>query len=124
MDKGVTSDMCRAYIKWAKEVAIKEARDKIKELKSTKNESALLEADEEDTIEESKEETTKSSEDSTTDEGFEAADDSEETTDITPSETETNNADQRKDMRQNLSGSDIKSDGGNIYVNCTINNDK
>lgn len=114
-----------------------DALDKLDGYRGNYYESTLLEADddtkEEDSTEEKKEDN--SSEESTeentdTDEGFEASDDEnakELSLDDTSSEddegeSETNNTDQRKDMRQNLSGSDIKSDGGNIYVNCTINN--
>lgn len=108
-----------------------DALDKLDSYRGNYYESTLLEADEEenkeDTNEEKKEESS-SDNNEDTDEGFEAADKDENAEELSLSdtssegETETNNTDQRKDMRQNLSGSDIKSDGGNIYVNCTINN--
>ena len=61
------------------------------------------------------------------DEGFEAADDNSETSDVSMDdttegeETPAGDVDRSQDQRQNLAGSDLKSDGGDIYVNCTIN---
>ena len=41
--------------------------------------------------------------------------------DASGEENTSGDVDQSQDQRQNLAGSDLKSDGGDIYVNCTIN---
>lgn len=104
-----------------------DALDKLDSNRGYYESNVLKEAEEdEEKSEDTKEEETSNEE---PDEGFTSAEDADDADVLDTStssdeggESETNNTDQRKDMRNNLAGSDIKSDGGNIYVNCTINN--
>lgn len=125
IDNGVTSKNLEKYINWLNTTYKKAINDRIAELKKL-NEAAgiFMEADED--TEENKAEAEAPTEDEGTDEGFEAADDNADTSDVTMDdasgeENTSGDVDQSQDQRQNLAGSDLKSDGGDIYVNCTIN---
>ena len=125
IDKGVTSEDVAKYIEWLNTTYRTAINDRMKELKKLHESVGIVvkEADEDEKVEEKKEDTP--AED--TDEGFEEAPADAEVEEAPAEEEKPEESEEEKksetenEIDKNLSGSELKSDGGDIYVNCTIN---
>ena len=118
INKGITSKDVQAYIDWLYGPFNEAISDRIKTLKESLKEAGIIvqEADDD------------------TDEGFEEApndadvkeeapaedENTEELVEDQPEDEEKKEEDIDVDKDQNLSDAEIKSDSGDIYVNCTI----
>jgi hypothetical protein len=120
MDKGITSKDVQAYIDWCANTYYKAISARIAELKKSLKEAGILTEADDDTDEGFEE----APADADTKEDKEEAPAEEENTEE-PVEDQPEDEEKKEDIDldkdQNLSDAEIKSDGGDIYVNCTIN---
>lgn len=126
IDNGVTSKDVEKYMNWLDTTYKTAINDRMKELQKFNEAAGIVvkEADEDEKVEEKKEDAPADE----TDEGFEEAPSDAEAEEA-PAEEEKSEEEPEEEKKEeteneidkNLSGSDIKSDGGDIYVNCTIN---
>ena len=121
INKGITSKDVQAYIDWLYGPFNKAISDRIETLKKTLKEAGIIVQEADDDTDEGFEEAPN---DADTKEDKEEAPAEEENTEE-PVEDQPEDEEKKEDIDldkdQNLSDAEIKSDGGDIYVNCTIN---
>ena len=119
IDKGITSKDVQAYLDWLKGPFNKAIADRIASLKQSLKEAGILTEADDDTDEGFEEAPADAKEEETKEEPAEEEKAEEAPTEEPEEEKKEEEIDVDKD--QNLSDAEIKSDGGDIYVNCTIN---
>ena len=122
IDNGVTSKDVEKYIEWLGTTYRVAINDRMKELKKLHESVGIVVKEADDDTDEGFEEAPKDVE--AKEEETEEAPAEEEKEEEKPEESESDEeskSETENEIDKNLSGSELKSDGGDIYVNCTIN---